>query len=99
MPTQPKQLREQRRPLYVPAVLRPTEFPSQTGPMTPPKSLHGSLDSLDSRAGAEQNAHATHFDAAMLGGAWAASDDMGEVTGPPNKEHWKVRSQQGRDTQ
>ena len=41
-----KQLRPLKSPLYVPAVLRPTEHFPKPSLMTPPKSLHGSLDSL-----------------------------------------------------
>ena len=91
---QPKQLREHRRPLYVPAVLRPTEFPPPHGPMTPPKSLHGSLDSLESHGEASKNAGTgTQFDPTSWapGLNWMDDEDLGEVTGPPGKEHWKVR--------
>ncbi|KAL9015502.1 MAG: hypothetical protein Q9185_007099 [Variospora sp. 1 TL-2023] len=34
-------------PLYIPAALRPTERPHRPVPLTPPRSLHGSSESLD----------------------------------------------------
>ena len=46
VPSHVRQLRPPKSPLYVPAALRPTERPVRQSPMTPPKSLHGSLDSL-----------------------------------------------------
>ncbi|RMD39368.1 hypothetical protein DV735_g5765, partial [Chaetothyriales sp. CBS 134920] len=77
-----KQLRPLKSPLYVPAVLRPTEHFST--PMTPPKSQHGSIDSLrdeelaaQARAGLDLEALATD----LL--------ELGEVTGPPTHDHWK----------
>jgi hypothetical protein len=88
VPNHLPQLRPFKSPLYVPAVLRPTERPVRQSPMTPPKSLHGSLDSLE-EAG---------FDGRMGAGAAPPFDlvfpeeELGEVTGPPNKDHWKVRN-------
>lgn len=90
LPSQVRQLRPPKSPLYVPAVLRPTERPVRQSPMTPPKSLHGSLDSLveetfQARMDAEGR---TPLDLATQG--LIADEELGEVTGPPNKEHWKV---------
>ena len=91
VPSHVRQLRPPKSPLYVPAALRPTERPVRQSPMTPPKSLHGSLDSLeqtdfDGRTGADG---APPFDLAMQQGLFP-EEDLGEVTGPPNKDHWKV---------
>ena len=88
VPNHVRQLRPPKSPLYVPAVLRPTERPLRQSPMTPPKSLHGSLDSLeeagfDGRLGADG---APPFDLVF------PEEELGEVTGPPNKDHWKVRN-------
>ena len=47
LPNQVRQLRPPKSPLYVPAALRPTERPGRQAPITPPKSLRGSLDSLE----------------------------------------------------
>lgn len=88
LPNQVRQLRPPKSPMYVPAALRPTERPGRQAPMTPPKSLHGSLDSLE-EAG---------FEGTMRGDGAPPLDlvfpeeDLGEVTGPPNKDHWKVRT-------
>ena len=82
----PPQLRPPKSPLYVPAALRPTERPIKQSPMTPPKSLHGSLDSLeetgfDDTVGVDG---APPFDMVF------PEEELGDVTGPPNKDHWKV---------
>ncbi|KAL8860858.1 MAG: hypothetical protein Q9178_002888 [Gyalolechia marmorata] len=52
LPLTGRQLRPPKSPMYVPAALRPTERPHRTAPLTPPRSLHGSTDSLD-RTGLE----------------------------------------------
>ena len=41
-----RQIRPPKSPLYVPAVLRPTERPVNKRPLTPPRSMHSSTDSL-----------------------------------------------------
>ncbi|KAI4086850.1 MAG: hypothetical protein LQ344_007213 [Seirophora lacunosa] len=54
--------------LHVPAALRPTERPHRPVPLTPPRSLHGSTDSLDiaiesrpaSRRSTASNTHLRH---------------------------------------
>ena len=90
VPNHVRQLRPPKSPLYVPAALRPTERPLRQSPMTPPKSLHGSLDSLE-QAG---------FDDATSAGGGPPFDlvfpevELGEVTGPPNKDHWKVSNRE-----
>lgn len=38
--------------MYIPAALRPTDRPLRASPLTPPRSLHGSTDSLDNKADA-----------------------------------------------
>ena len=90
-----KQLRPLKSPLYVPAVLRPTEhFPDipKGSPMTPPKSLHGSLDSLqDKDADGALQAAQIQGDLDTFSVDWIEEEDLGQVTGPPTKEHWKVR--------
>jgi len=92
LPAQVRQLRPPKSPLYVPAALRPTERVPGKSPMTPPKSLRDSPDSLEqgnynSRADEESP---TVFDLAVQQGLFT-DEDLGEVTGPPTKEHWKVR--------
>lgn len=85
-PNPAKQLRPLKSPLYIPAVLRPTEhFPIIT-PMTPPKSTRGSLDNLEEQneSGFEQSdldAYLSHMQ--------VDEAELGEVTGPPKQDHWK----------
>jgi hypothetical protein len=88
LPSHVRQLRPPKSPLYVPAVLRPTERPVRQPPMTPPKSLHGSLDSLEG-AGLDRGIDA---DVAPPFDFVFPEEELGEVTGPPNKDHWKVRN-------
>jgi hypothetical protein len=59
--------------------------------MTPPKSLHGSLDSLkeeEVQSGSPETQHDLGFGA--FDPDWAHEEDLGEVTGPPTRDHWKV---------
>ena len=89
-----KQLRPLKSPLYVPAALRPTEHFCAPSPMTPPKSLQGSLDSLQ-----EDVARTTSPDAHdemtlhAFDPEWAQEELLGDVTGPPTRDHWKVRQE------
>jgi hypothetical protein len=91
IPGQVRQLRPMKSPLYVPAALRPTERPSRNPPMTPP-SMHGSLDSLDTGA-AEGNTNVDGRRAPLdivVENNWIADENLGDVTGEPTREHWKV---------
>lgn len=95
MDTPNRQLRPPKTilPSYIPAVLRPTERPARHAPPTPPRSAQGSFERLDGRG---------EFDRAMadpvLGGRltrmvtdeWI-DERLGKVTGPPTRNHWKVR--------
>ena len=87
VPNHVRQLRPPKSPLYVPAVLRPTERPARQSPTTPPKSLHGSLDSLEESGfdGKISVEGAPPLDMVF------PEEELGEVTGPPNRDHWKVR--------
>ncbi len=87
LPNQVRQLRPPKSPLYVPAVLRPTERPPRQSPMTPPKSLHGSLDSLQEE-NFDERMGAAPFDLATQG--LIGEEELGVVTGSPKKDHWKV---------
>lgn len=87
-PNPHKQLRPLKSPLYVPAVLRPNEHFSS--PSTPPKSQHGSLDSLpevDVDAALRAAQVKLHLEA--MEHQWANGEELGDVTGPPTREHWK----------
>lgn len=85
-----KQLRPMKSPLYVPAALRPTEHFSTTSPMTPPKSLHGSLDNLEDEP-VSQSPEEHHLDG--FDHDWLQAEELNDVTGPPKKDHWKVGQQ------
>lgn len=89
VPGQVRQLRPMKSPLYVPAALRPTERPNKNTPPTPPKSLQGSLDSLQDEGHASVDSLRAPVDL-VVGNDWIANEDLGEVTGEPTREHWKV---------
>ncbi|KAE8355985.1 hypothetical protein BDV28DRAFT_11852 [Aspergillus coremiiformis] len=100
LPLQTRQLRPPKGPLYVPAALRPTERPQKPSPPTPPRSVHGSLDSLND-GGEEQPAltRRSTIESAASGGIsklaedeWMKNEHLGEVTGLPTRDHWKADS-------
>jgi hypothetical protein len=87
---QPKQIRTPRAPLYVPAVLRPTEKPLRSSPPnvtfaapqfdSAASSQHRSSDSLRTELPALRR---------MVTEEWL-ENSMGKVSGPPSRNHWKV---------
>jgi len=95
LPSQIRQIRPPKTPLYVPAVLRPTEYPSKTSPPTPPKSLHGSFETLeDADLEAEIIRRATEEgrtpqEIVAEQGSWLGEEELGDVTGLPTRDHWK----------
>lgn len=95
LPLQSRQLRPLKGPLYVPAALRPTERPQKSSPITPPRSVHGSLDSLNedtsepiSRRSTMESQSSEISQVAQH--EWLKNEQLGTVTGPPTREHWKV---------
>lgn len=87
---QSRQLRPPKTPLYVPAVLRPTEKPVRH---SPPKSAGPSGLEGDGPAGIRR--HATNGSigstiSRIVSDEW--NEVLGAVTGPPTRNHWKVRS-------
>ncbi|KAL2014866.1 hypothetical protein VTN00DRAFT_2391 [Thermoascus crustaceus] len=99
LPLQSRQLRPPKAPLYVPAVLRPTERPHKPSPLTPPRSVHGSLDSLNDGEAQEQPiSRRSTLDSSRSGisklaeDEWMRTEHLGEVTGMPTREHWKADS-------
>jgi hypothetical protein len=94
-PSQSRQIRPPKAPLYVPAVLRPTERPSKSSsskdssPITPPRSVHGSLDSLNEDPAPVARQTTFHSVRAASDEA-IKSEFLGEVTGVPTRDHWKV---------
>ncbi|OOQ82789.1 putative FYVE domain protein [Penicillium brasilianum] len=94
LPLQSRQLRPLKGPLYVPAALRPTERPQKSSPITPPRSVHGSLDSLNedtepiSRRSTMESKFSTISKSAEH--EWMKTEHLGTVTGMPTRDHWKA---------
>ncbi|KAI9788489.1 MAG: hypothetical protein M1835_002236 [Candelina submexicana] len=95
LPFQTRQLHHPKSPLYVPAVLRPTERPTKSplAPLTPPRSVSSSFGSLHSEdADGILSRRSTGDQPKKLGRV--VEDDridegFGKVTGLPSREHWK----------
>jgi hypothetical protein len=102
-PTSPKSsITRPIRPMYMPAVLRPTEFPSKA----PPLHIEGDADDGDERArfvrtnssiislpglGAFRLSRRSTGDSGKcVDGDWNF-DLFPKVSGPPTRKHWKVR--------
>ncbi|KAI9932308.1 hypothetical protein ASPWEDRAFT_111686 [Aspergillus wentii DTO 134E9] len=100
LPLQNRQLRPPKAPLYVPAALRPTERPQRHSPPTPPRSVHGSLDSLNDGEPAEPISRRNTMESNSSAGAisklaedeWMKKEHLGLVTGLPTRDHWKADS-------
>ncbi|KAF2665537.1 hypothetical protein BT63DRAFT_459118 [Microthyrium microscopicum] len=84
----PKQIRSPRAPIYVPAVLRPTERPGRFSP--PKKADNLGLDTAENAQDEDDSAPATRPLALrrMVTEEWVETS-MGKVTGPPSRNHWK----------
>ena len=86
--------RPPKSPLYVPAVLRPTEKPVR---QSPPKNVDSGLDSADSSWSA--SGRRATGDSLESGISRVVTEEwneevQGPVTGPPSRNHWKVRISQ-----
>lgn len=93
LPLHTKQLRPLKSPMYVPAVLRPTERPPRQT-LTPPRSVHGSLESLDGIAQTLSRRSTGDFknqegSEDVVEEETVEDINLPEVTGLPTKEHWK----------
>lgn len=92
-----RQLRPLKSPLYIPAVLRPTDPPKRVqkaSPLTPPQSKHNSFDDLEDARTLSRRS--TGVGGALFGlGAITEAElsvvGLGKVTDLPTREHWKVR--------
>lgn len=89
-----RQLRPPKSPLYVPAVLRPTDPPKRAmkpSLLTPPQSMHSSFDDLEN---ATTLSRRSTGDSGKFGlGAIDESEwveELGKVTALPTRNHWKV---------
>ncbi|KKK17123.1 FYVE domain protein, partial [Aspergillus ochraceoroseus] len=96
LPLQTRQLRPPKAPLYVPAALRPTERPQKPSPPTPPRSIHGSFDSLNDGETSDTVSRRSTLESVASGGIsklaedeWMKNEHLGEVTGLPTRDHWK----------
>jgi hypothetical protein len=96
LPVHPRTLRPPKSPLYVPAVLRPTDPPKRVikqSPITPPQSMNNSFDSLNNFRPLSRT---STVDSGKFGlgkiaeGSWDLSG-LPKVTDLPNRDHWKVR--------
>jgi hypothetical protein len=91
-PAHVRQLRPMKSPLYVPAALRPTERPIKSSPATPPKSLHGSTENLQTgvRTALPKTDSISNPVDRVVNSMWTTEENLGDVTGEPTREHWKV---------
>ncbi|KAL8994701.1 MAG: hypothetical protein Q9169_005404 [Polycauliona sp. 2 TL-2023] len=101
-----RQLRPPKSPMYVPAALRPTERPHRAVPLTPPRSLHGSTDSLEGIGSRPVSRRSTASTRKRLTLNQVAEDetslpnddneeddsDLPPVEGTPSRTHWKPDS-------
>ena len=101
LPLANRQSRQPKSPMYVPAALRPTERQYRSTPLTPPRSVHGSTDSLDNKADANRPISRRSTDSKKKGilgkvreteapPTDVPTDDLPAVTGPPTRSHWKL---------
>lgn len=96
LPLHNRQSRRSNVPLYVPAALRPSGSQTRSCPPTPPRSVHGSPSTLNDgdlsnfvnrRAAMESNLSGVTKTAEHQ---WMKNEHLGEVTGQPTRDHWKV---------
>jgi hypothetical protein len=98
LPAHTRQLRPPKSPLYVPAVLRPTDPPrrvTRSSPLTPPQSMHNSFDDLDNARtlSRRSTADSGKFGLGQITEAEWSSEGLGKVTALPTREHWKADSE------
>ncbi|RDW84722.1 hypothetical protein BP6252_02312 [Coleophoma cylindrospora] len=90
-----QQLRTPRSPLYIPAVLRPTDAPRRTNrssPLTPPHSKQNSFDDVASIKSLSRRTTADSGKSgigAITEAEWSC-EGLGKVTAPPTRDHWKA---------
>ncbi|MCJ1348262.1 hypothetical protein MMC31_006493 [Peltigera leucophlebia] len=89
-PLSTHQLRPPKSPLYIPAVLRPTERPRRPSPFTPPRSVNNSTDSLTrNEGGRPPTQRASVSDDELQRVASVGDTCLNPVEGPPQRSHWK----------
>jgi hypothetical protein len=95
LPAHTRQLRPPKSPLYVPAVLRPTDPPrrvTRQSPLTPPQSGNNSFDNLDNARTLSRRStgDSGKFGLGAITEAEWSTEGLGKVTALPTREHWKV---------
>jgi len=100
LPLTSRHVRSPKSPLYIPAALRPTDRPQHITPLTPPRSVHGSTDSLVNPAPGHplcrrstdvkrQTSRPLTELAEDEQTIALQNTDLPSITGPPTREHWK----------
>ncbi|KAL9583160.1 MAG: hypothetical protein Q9212_002865 [Teloschistes hypoglaucus] len=103
LPLAGRQLRPPKSPMYIPAALRPTEKPHRAAPLTPPRSLHGSTESLERTIGSRPVSRRSTASGRKRKGLQEVAEDDNTphnasvdddedyppVEGMPTREHWK----------
>lgn len=94
LPAHTRQLRPPKSPLYVPAVLRPTDPPrrARQSPLTPPDSNSNSFDDLDDARTLSRRStgDSAKFGLGEIVEAEYSIEGLGKVTALPTRDHWKV---------
>ena len=95
LPAHTRQLRPPKSPLYVPAVLRPTDPPKKTvkqSPLTPPASRHNSFDPFENARALTRRStgESGNSDLDSMLESENSTEGLGKVTALPTREHWKV---------
>lgn len=98
LPAHTRQLRPPKSPLYVPAVLRPTDPPrraARQSPLTPPDSSNNSFDSLDHARTLSRRStgDSGKFGLGAITEAEYSIEGLPKVTALPTREHWKPDSE------
>ncbi|PSS22498.1 hypothetical protein M430DRAFT_98942 [Amorphotheca resinae ATCC 22711] len=97
LPSHTRQLRPPKSPLYIPAVLRPTDPPKRAAksPLTPPASIHNSIDSLENARTHSRRltGDSGKFDLGSITETEYSTEGLGKVTALPTREHWKPDSE------
>ncbi len=90
LPLATRQLRPPKSPMYIPAALRPTEKPTRSTPLTPPRSVHDSTESLVGlEAGRPVSRRSTADSKQKAVSRELIENDLPEVAGLPTREHWR----------
>lgn len=98
LPQHTRQLRPPKSPLYVPAVLRPTDPPrrvTKQSPLTPPQSSNNSFDDLENARTLNRlsTGDSGKFGLGAITEAEWSTEGLGKVTAQPTREHWKPDSE------